>query len=120
MCEKLITKREQGPENVSPWVLPRLLQHTPYSPEVQPKRGEKDALLTSDFPYLLSFFLPLSLGLYLMGFSFTSSFVYHRLPRNKILGSSYHGAAETNLIRNHEVAGSIPGLTQLVKDLALP
>ena len=26
------------------------------------------------------------------------------------------GSAETNRIRNHEVAGSIPGLTQCVKD----
>ena len=35
-------------------------------------------------------------------------------------GSSRHGAAETNPTRNHEVAGSIPGLAHRVKDLALP
>ena len=35
-------------------------------------------------------------------------------------GSSYHDAAETNLARNHEVSGSVPGLAQWVKDLALP
>ena len=39
--------------------------------------------------------------------------------KNAILGSS-HGAAEINLTRNHEVEGSIPGLTQWVKDLVLP
>ena len=33
--------------------------------------------------------------------------------------SSCRAAAETNLIRNHEVAGLIPGLTQWVKDPVL-
>ena len=33
--------------------------------------------------------------------------------------SSRHGAAEINVTRNHEVAGSIPDLAQWVEDLAL-
>ena len=40
--------------------------------------------------------------------------------KSKHLRSSRHGAVETNPTRNHEVAGLIPGLTQWVKDPALP
>ena len=44
------------------------------------------------------------------------------LPKNiqgSHSGSSCRGAVETNPTRNHEVAVSIPGLAQWVKDLAL-
>ena len=34
--------------------------------------------------------------------------------------SSYCGSVETNPTSNHEDVGSLPGLTQWVKDLALP
>ena len=35
------------------------------------------------------------------------------------LRSSHCGTVETNLTKNHEVTGSIPGLAQWVKDPAL-
>lgn len=38
---------------------------------------------------------------------------------NKNNGSSYCGKVETNLTRNHEVVGSMPGLSHWVKDLVL-
>ena len=44
----------------------------------------------------------------------------HPTSRVPALGSSHCGVVETNLTRNHEVAGSIPGLTQWVQDPALP
>ena len=41
-------------------------------------------------------------------------------PReNYSFQNSHCGTAETNLTRNHEVAGSIPGLAQWAKDLGL-
>ena len=40
--------------------------------------------------------------------------------KNTIDWTSLRGTVETNPTRDHEVAVSIPGLTEWVKDLALP
>ena len=40
--------------------------------------------------------------------------------KNNKEGSSPRGSAVTNLTRNHQVGGLVPGLTQWVKDPALP
>ena len=39
--------------------------------------------------------------------------------KKKIFKSSHCGTTEMNLTRKHEFVGSIPGLAQWVKDLAL-
>ena len=44
---------------------------------------------------------------------------HHKTIKNYYYWSSRRGSAETNLTSNHEDAGSIPGLDQWVKDLAL-
>ena len=64
---------------------------------------------------LLSYFSSLQLLLCSVRFSETSLHSFKTLP-----WSSCHGTVETNPTRNHEVLGLISGLTQWIKDLALP
>ena len=47
-----------------------------------------------------------------------SHFCFTQIIFTVKLGNSHCGAAEMNLTENHEVEGSIPGLTQWVKNLA--
>ena len=51
-----------------------------------------------------------------IGWEGCSAFLY----KNKEKRSSRRGAVETNLARNREVAGLIPGLAPWVKDPELP
>ena len=44
----------------------------------------------------------------------------YTLDQEKQPRSSHCGIAEMNPTSNHEVGGSLPGLAQWVKDLALP
>ena len=50
------------------------------------------------------------------------NYALYRMHNNEIMviGSSHRGSAVTNTTRIHEDVGSIPGLGQWVKDLALP
>ena len=50
---------------------------------------------------------------------FTCAYTMFVILKTNYLGSSRNGAVETNLTKNHEVAGSIPGFAQWVKNLAL-
>ena len=51
----------------------------------------------------------------------STSFIIKEMQiKNTLKRSSCPGAVETNLTRNHQVLGSIPGLDQWVRDPVLP
>ena len=45
--------------------------------------------------------------------------IYRQLIERIAIWSAHHGAVKSNLTRNHEIAGWVPGLAQWVKDLVL-
>ena len=75
-----------------------------------------------DFVFSLSFIsdVILIISLLLLNWNLVCFFFPSSLRYKVRCWSSHLGAAVTNLTRNREVASSIPGLAQWVKDLALP
>ena len=79
------------------------------------RRQERDPLVQNQV-HLQSFFFQVQCELWIIwGYRETTWITVRTFRR-----SSHHGTVEKNTTRNCEVAVSIPGLAQWVKDLALP
>ena len=83
------------------------------------------------FPRLVKLFQGIDISLQLFCFPERIKFSHNYEDRewtlktsgsfgNSSSGSSHCGLVEINRTRNHEAAGSIPGLTRWVKDQVLP